>query len=276
MYPIVGRARATMVKNKPKNISVLSGGRSTYSDITSGQPKQGRGNGKRGRGGNNNQRPNNRGGQGGNHNPSRMKKSSFEGACTELKEAIFDIGSGQTLLYNNTLDKILTYVGKNYTPCVRKLIEAMIDMSYHYIVEPTQTAPSSGTSVTRIQQIIFEEEVKDYVKKKRQHKMNMAKMFNVIHRQWTKEFINQMHIYPEYKLANNESNVISLVEIIRKICYWHDRKMYKPQAILFSVKGLLTCLQHDSSNIDYFKKMRDQKEVLTLIGINLSYEPLYE
>ena len=52
--------------------------------------------------------------------------------------------------------------------------------------------------------------------------------------------------------------------------------MYKPQAIPFSVKALLTCLQHDSSNIDYFEKMRDQKEVLTSIGVNLSYKPLYE
>ena len=52
--------------------------------------------------------------------------------------------------------------------------------------------------------------------------------------------------------------------------------MYKPQAILFSLKSLLQCLQHDSSNIDYFEKMRDQKEVLKSIGINLFFEPLYE
>ena len=52
--------------------------------------------------------------------------------------------------------------------------------------------------------------------------------------------------------------------------------MYKPQAILFSLKALLKCLQHDSFNIDYFEKIRDQKEVLTLIGINLFFEPLYE
>ena len=52
--------------------------------------------------------------------------------------------------------------------------------------------------------------------------------------------------------------------------------MYKPQAILFSLKALLTCLQHDSSNIDYFEKMRDQKEVLLSIGINLFYEPPYK
>ena len=52
--------------------------------------------------------------------------------------------------------------------------------------------------------------------------------------------------------------------------------MYKPQEILFSVKVLINCLQHDLSNIDYFEKIRDQKEVLTLIGIQLSYEPLYE
>ena len=108
-----------MVENKPKNISVPSGRRSTYSDITTGRPKSGRGGGNRGRNGNNNQRTNNRGGRGGNHNPNKAKKSSFEGACADLKGAIFDIGAGQILLYNNTLDKIITYDGKNCTLCVQ-------------------------------------------------------------------------------------------------------------------------------------------------------------
>ena len=113
------------------------------------------GNGNRGRGGNNNQRSNNRSGWGGNHNPSKVKKSSFEGACVELKGDIFNIGSGQIiLLYNNTLDKILTYTGKNFTPCVQKSIEAMKDMSYHYIIKPRQAAPASGTFITWVQQII--------------------------------------------------------------------------------------------------------------------------
>ena len=128
-----------MVENKPKNISIPSGGRSTYSDITSGQPKQGHGIGNCGRGDNNNQRPSNRGSQGGNHNPRKTKKSSFEEACVKLKGAMFDIGSEQTLLYNNSFDKILTYAGKNYTLCVRKSIKAMRDMSYHYNIKSTQT-----------------------------------------------------------------------------------------------------------------------------------------
>ena len=50
-------------------------------------------------------------------------------------------------------------------------------------------------------------------------------MFNVIHGQCTKEFIDQMRTYLEYELANNESNVISFVEIICKICYQHDYEM---------------------------------------------------
>ena len=83
-----------------------------------------------------------------------------------------------------------------------------------------------------------------------------------------------MRTYLEY--ANNESNVISLVGIIYKTCYRHDREMYKSQAILFSLKALITCLQHDSSNIDYFERMKDQKKVLTSIGMQLSFEPLYK
>ena len=149
-------------------------------------------------------------------------------------------------------------------------------MSHLYIIKPTQATSVTGTAITQVQQIIFQQKVESYIKIVEDHEDNMAEMFNVIHGQCTKEFINQMRTYPEYEAANDGSDMISLVQIIRKLCYRHDRKMYKPQAILFSVKALLTCLQHDSSNINYFKKMRDQKEVLTLIGINLSYEPLYK
>ena len=85
-----------------------------------------------------------------------------------------------------------------------------------------------------------------------------------------------MCTYPEFDLENNESNVISLVEIVCKIFYRHDREMYKPQAILSSVKALINCLQHNASNIDYFEKMRNQKKVLTSIGIQLSYELIYK
>ena len=82
--------------------------------------------------------------------------------------------------------------------------------------------------------------MKDFVKETRYYNMHMLEMFNVIHEQCTKEFINQIRIYPEYVTTNDESNVISLVEIIRKICYRHDREMYKFQAIIFSLKGQST------------------------------------
>ena len=64
-----------------------------------------------------------------------------------------------------------------------------------------------------------------------------------------------MRTYSEYGLVNNESDVISLTQIIREICYRQDREMYKPQAILFSVKAVNNFLQLDSSNIDYYKKI---------------------
>ena len=87
--------------------------------------------------------------------------------------------------------------------------------------------------------------------------MEMAEMFSVMHGQCTKEFIDQMRTCLEYELANDESNVISLVEIFQKICYQHDCKINKPNAILYSVKTLINCLKHNSSHIDCFKKMRE-------------------
>ena len=87
-------------------------------------------------------------------------------------------------------------------------------MSHLYIIKPTQATPVSGTAITRVQQIIFEQKVKSYVKRLEDHKDNMAEMFNVIHGQCTKEFIDQMRTYPEYEAANDASDVIALVQVI--------------------------------------------------------------
>ena len=68
-----------------------------------------------------------------------------------------------------------------------------------------------------------------------------------------------MRTYPEYVMANDESNMIFHVEIIHKICYRHDKELYNQQTILFYIKDLLACLQHDVSNIDYIDKMKKLK-----------------
>ena len=94
IYPTHDRARPTVVENKPKNITVLSGERSTYSDITSEQPKQGHGSGNRNRGGNNNNKNQQQRWLSGNHDSNTAKKSSFKEASVKLKGNIFDISSG--------------------------------------------------------------------------------------------------------------------------------------------------------------------------------------
>ena len=152
----------------------------------------------------------------------------------------------------------------------------MKDVSYHYIVEPTQATPSSGTAITQVQHIIFEQEVKDYVKEKRHHKRNMAEMYNVIHGQCTKEFIDQMRTYPDYNQANEESDAIKLLKIIKQISYNHDREMYRPRAILLSLKSLLSCQQHDMTNIDYYEELSNLKAVLASLGVQLAFQPLQE
>ena len=150
-----------MVENKLKSISVSRDGRSTYLDMT-GVPR-GHGGSNFNRGNNNNQRMDNRGGRGGNQNSNKPNKSSFDGACADLESCIFNVRSGQILLYNNTLTNILNYAGKNYTPCVQKSTVGINDMSHYYIVQPFE---ATGT-ITRIEQITFEQEIKDYVKEMR-------------------------------------------------------------------------------------------------------------
>ena len=120
------------------------------------------------------------------------KYKMFQGVYIDLKGNIFDVG--QLLKYKETTEAIYNYTGMNYTPCVRKSIEAMKDMPHHYIVEPTQASATASW----IEEINFEQEVKDYVKDKQHNKKYMGEMYNVIHGQCTKEFINQMRMYPDY------------------------------------------------------------------------------
>ena len=154
----------------------------------------------------------------------------------------------------------------------------MKDMSYHYIVKPTQATPSSETAIMQVQNIIFEQEVKDYVKDKRHNKKYMGEMYNVIHGQCTKEFNDQMRMYPAYNQANEESDAIKVLKIIKQISYNHDQEMCRLKAILLllSLKSILSCQQHDMtmSNIDYCKELTDRKAVLTSMGVQLAFQPL--
>ena len=132
----------------------------------------------------------------------------FQGVCIDLKGNIFDVG--QSLKYKETTEIIYNYTGKSYTLCVQKSIKAMKDICHHYIVEPTQ----ASTTASQIKEIIFEQEMKDYIKDKRHHKRNMAEMYNVIHRQCTKELTGQMHTHSEDNQANEESDAIELLKKI--------------------------------------------------------------
>ena len=89
-------------------------------------------------------------------------------------------------------------------------------MSHLYTIKSTQVTPVTGTATTRVQQIIFEQKVKSYVKREEDHGDNMAEMFNVIHGQCTKKFINQMRTYPEYEAAKNGSDMILLFKSFKR------------------------------------------------------------
>ena len=125
--------RATMVENKPKSISVTKDGKSTSSDIMDiPRGRKGRNHNRRS---NNNQRTKNRGGRRGNHHSNKPKKSRFEGACSELKGRVLNVGASQTLLYQYPHGYIEAYW------------EALHPMSYHDIVKPTK----ASATFTRVQ-----------------------------------------------------------------------------------------------------------------------------
>ena len=192
----------------------------------------------------------------------------FQGACIDLKGNIFDVG--QSLKYKESTEAIYNYDEKNYTICVQKSIEGIEDMSYHYIVQPTQ----ASATLSWMEEIIFEQEVKDYVRDKQHNKKYMEEMYNIIHWQCTKELIDQMRTYPNYNQANEESDAIKLLRIIKQISYNHDQEIYRPKAILLSFKSLLNCQQHDMTSIDYYKELNNLKTMLASMGVQLAFQPL--
>ena len=85
-----------------------------------------------------------------------------------------------------------------------------------------------------------------------------------------------MCTYLNYNQANQEYDAIKLLEIIKQISQNHNKEMYRSKAIQLSFKSLINCQQHDMTNIDYYKELRNNKAVLTSIVVQLAFQPLQE
>ena len=233
-------------------------GGSGANNNNSGRGGRGRGcfPGHGGRGGRFNQ------GRGSNTNQGFPKKKNVKGDIEELGENVFDlIGGGTAGLFERTSRKLADYVGKEYGGSIRYAVE------YHEEKKIADPDPL-GSNPSAAQRMIYNEEIKEIVKEKRNMKKDLEKLCSVVWGQCTPAMKAKLRATKNYDNNKKDLKSIELLKEIKNISYNFQDKNYVLAAIHVVLERFINCKQkEDVSDQKYLDLFNDNVKTIKSYNI---------
>ena len=134
---------------------------------------------------------------------TRTNEEKFKGETTALNGHVFQVHAerpkkGQ---FQDTLDVLKIYASTIYIKDIQNLTTLFTDLVSPVIREPKEpkekeTIDNDGnkvtTAITRLQETIFGEEIKQYIKESRSLKSTLTSLYNIVWGQWSKLMQNKL------------------------------------------------------------------------------------
>ena len=159
--------------------------------------------GASGTGGGSGSKPQYHGGRGGGKRTYfKPKQPKFEGACEDLKGHVFDCsGYGQADQYVKTQEQIANYAGRTYGGEIGKAVE--------YLLAPAVDMPTAPTgygtdNVDPTEKYMWETEVREAIKEKKDLKKQIQKLYAVVIGQCTDSMIARVEAHDDFNTASDE------------------------------------------------------------------------
>ena len=187
----------------------------------------------------------------------------FNGKCDDLKGHIYDVSDPRTAAdtFTKTTREIEEYIGRTYhTP--GDIVSAVERLAIPTIPRPADPVAGASRTDTRI----WEEEVKQYVKRQDTLRSNVQSLYSLVWGQCTEGLREKIKSHNDYQTTSQARNGINLLIIIRNIMYLsqNDRNMehgiheVMRRFYLFS-QGTMDCQS-------YLEKFRNIVEVIESHG----------
>jgi hypothetical protein len=220
---------------------------------------RGRGSGYRGgRGG--------RGGRSGHGSSNEQKKKSvFKGNTSEMNNNVFECYDEQSdrRQYAKSLEALEAYVKKNL-----RHSDDLAKLFSEEMKEPTVTKPGALLSTaTKTDEMIFAEEIKEYVKRVTILKGNLAAVYAVIWGQCSEAMKAKVKAAKDYQSKVDANDCLWILKQIKAITLQFDEKKNKFISLLDARTSLLNCRQFQGqSNDEYLESLRGWADTIEYHG----------
>ena len=159
------------------------------------------------------------------------RPQKFEGSCGDLKGHYFDTaGYDRADRFSKTLEQISNYVGREYrhgglmSKCVEKLTQPQVTM-------PDAPKDYGTDKVDPTDKCVWELEVKEAIKDKKEVGELMQKLYALVIGQCTDDMLTQTKSHKDYKSVSSRMNGVEVLKIIRAICYSFEDQKYLAQSL---------------------------------------------
>ena len=175
---------------------------------------------------NNNQSGRNAGRVGGNNrnsNNSNPRKngqsntSNLKGACEDLKDNVYTIGDAkQADRYTKTTESIVNYIQRTYDEG-QDVKDALVKLQHTDMEYYRPEIEADEDDLDFVDKMILQQEVKDYVLRKKKYEDNMNKAYGLILGQCTQGVKNKLEARQNWEELEEEHNPINLLKAINYI-----------------------------------------------------------
>jgi hypothetical protein len=165
--------------------------------------------------------------------PIHVAKEKFLGRSEDLKGFIYDITSSKGgVAYTRTTEEIARYVGEKYTTTGSYIRTGILTLNVPTPVRPTApVATGTPATVNLVDQEIFKEKIRMYVKIESAVETTMKSLYDLIWGQCSESLRSRLRGHDDYATYSPGADSIALLKGIRAEMTGFRDKQYLPHAL---------------------------------------------
>ena len=194
--------------------------------------------------------------------PLRITRTNFRGDTEAMNGHVFECYDEQNdrRQYTKTRDALDGYVKKNL-----KFVEDLLPLFAEEMEEPVlEVLEELSPNPTTVEKAIWDEEVKEYVKRSRIFKGNLAIIQAVILGQCSESMKERLRSLTDYKTKTKKNDCFWLLQQIRAVTLKFDEKISGFLSIMDAQRSFLNCKQLPGQSADsYLQDLRGWAETIS-------------
>jgi len=202
-------------------------------------------------------------GNNGSKSSGNYKKTTFKGACADLGENIYTIGDAkQADRYNKTTEQIANYIQREYSRG-QDVADAITQMEHQDMTKYQPAPPEDEEKLTKFQEMILQQEIKDYVERKTKYIDNCNKAYGLILGQCTQGVKNKLEARKDWTTLSSNHDPIELLKAIKEITQDYQDSKYPIASIHRALVTLLTIKQEEKEGLSaYTKRFKVAQDIM--------------